>query len=209
MGKNLRFHITFFGYVANVFALKGRKDVDYATLDFISGAATLRADGGYVKVTRRPDLSPFVAFLLQHVDALQANLNAQAIKDRDSHSEITNGRNKICVKPGANLRRIVRQLQERCSEVGEVLRQVEAVDSQIRRRPYEQYIDELRSTGMSGVEYYGSGLFENGKLFFHPERHKLSIKLLGPTRFEVSLDSGLGPISGATTEPGRGIQCVR
>jgi hypothetical protein len=46
MSREPRYRVNFVGYSAYAVARKHGRDVDYAMLDFISGAAFMRADGG-------------------------------------------------------------------------------------------------------------------------------------------------------------------
>jgi hypothetical protein len=55
-----RYGVKFVGYSANVIARKNGRDVEYARLDFVSGAAFMRADGGWVTVPKPIDLKPFL-----------------------------------------------------------------------------------------------------------------------------------------------------
>jgi hypothetical protein len=63
MPREPRYGVKFVGYSANVIARKNGRDVEYARLDFVSGAAFMRADGGWVTVPKRIDLKPFLESL--------------------------------------------------------------------------------------------------------------------------------------------------
>jgi hypothetical protein len=186
MGKDLRFGVKFIGYSAEVIALKGGNEIDYATIDFVSGAVILKAEHGYVMTPKRIDLAPFVASLPQHVDELRASLNACATDETDHYVELAVGENLIKLRATAEIDRVIKQLRKRCSEVEEALRQVEEIGSRIKRRPYDEFIEEIGSTGISGVELYGWGMFQKGRLSFRPERRTLLVKPVGPTQFEVN-----------------------
>jgi hypothetical protein len=49
VSKVSRFGVAFVGYTANIFGLKNGREIEYATLDFVSGCAILKADGGRAK----------------------------------------------------------------------------------------------------------------------------------------------------------------
>jgi hypothetical protein len=63
MPREPRYGVKFVGYSANVIARKNGRDVEYARLDFVSGAAFMRADGGWVTVPKPTDLKPFLESL--------------------------------------------------------------------------------------------------------------------------------------------------
>jgi hypothetical protein len=56
-----KYGVQFIGYSARVIAReKYGREVDYAMLDFVSGATSMHADGGWVMVPKRTDVEPFL-----------------------------------------------------------------------------------------------------------------------------------------------------
>jgi hypothetical protein len=66
-----RYGVKFVGYSAYVIARKYGRDVEYATLGFVTGAAFMKADGGWVTVPKRIDLKPFLESLPKLANELQ------------------------------------------------------------------------------------------------------------------------------------------
>jgi hypothetical protein len=77
MPRAPRYGVKFVGYLANVIARKYGRDVEYAGLDFVSGAASMHADGGWVIVPKRIDLKPFLESLPKLANELQEALLRQ------------------------------------------------------------------------------------------------------------------------------------
>ena len=58
--------------------------------------------------------------------------------------------------------------------------------SEIKRPPYDDYIDEGAKTGIYRVVSYGDAFFVDGELTYHPERRTVLIKPTADIRtFEV------------------------
>ena len=169
MSTTSRFGIKFIGYIADIIALKNGCEVDYATMDFVSGGVILKATGGFVSVTNRADLELFVASLPKRVNELQELLTANMSADNNHVIALACGQNSVHIYSTADPNQVIQELVERCSEIDEVLRQVEDIGSQIERRPYVEYLDEIEATGNCRVEVHGFGLFENGRLSFYPD----------------------------------------
>jgi hypothetical protein len=93
------------------------------------------------------------------------------------------GENEICVAPGADLTKFIRQIVKHASEVQHVLEQAEKIGSRIKRRPYSEYLDEIEETGLARVESHGFGLFVDGKLIFHPNHQVAFVRPQGADLF--------------------------
>jgi hypothetical protein len=57
-----------------------------------------------------------------------------------------------------------------------ILEQAERVGSEIKRPPYDDYIDGSAKTGIYRVVSYGDAFFVDGELTYHPERRTVLIK---------------------------------
>jgi hypothetical protein len=77
MSKSTSFNVLFIGYMAQI---QKEPQVVYASLDFVSGYATLQADGGVVNVPRIGDLKPFVSSLRRDIGELKEGLARNAAK---------------------------------------------------------------------------------------------------------------------------------
>jgi hypothetical protein len=77
MPRAPRYGVKFVGYSGDVIARKYGRDVEYAVLDFVSGAASMHADGGWVTVPKRIDLKPFLESLPKLTNELQEALLRQ------------------------------------------------------------------------------------------------------------------------------------
>ena len=51
-------------------------------------------------------------------------------------------------------------------EIEQVLEQTEKIGSEIKRRPYSEYIDGIEKTGRCQVEVHGIALYVDGRLDF-------------------------------------------
>jgi len=72
MQREAQYGVKFVGYSAYVIARgKYGHEVEYATLDFVSGAASMHADGGWVLVPKRIDLEPFLKGLPEIANELR------------------------------------------------------------------------------------------------------------------------------------------
>jgi hypothetical protein len=88
MPRAPRYGVKFVGYLANVIARKYGRDVEYAGLDFVSGAASMHADGGWVIVPKRIDLKPFLESLPKLANELQeAHISGNAQRTRHLFSK--------------------------------------------------------------------------------------------------------------------------
>jgi hypothetical protein len=74
----------------------------------------------------------------------------------------------IRVPAGADPRKAIQQLTAKFRRLEPVLQQAEIISARIERRPYSEYLDEIKKTGIGRVEIHGIGLFKHGKLTFHP-----------------------------------------
>jgi hypothetical protein len=176
--------VRFIGYSARIIARKG--DAEYASLDFVSGAAALFADEGRLCVPERPALSSAVADLPSCLDELKSLVRSVSPDNDRQGVELRRGDVKIWVKRGANVERVVGQLARRYRAIEPILEQAEKVGSEIKRLPYDDYIDEIAKTGISRVVSYGDAFSVDGKLAYYPERRTVLIKPVGDGRtFEV------------------------
>jgi hypothetical protein len=140
MPREPRYGVKFVGYSADVIARKNGRDVEYARLDFVSGAAFMRADGGWVMVPKRIDLKPFLESLPKLANELQEALLRQrngessqqaiGVPERGAADEMVSvsfGPNTVSVVPGAVINRFIRQLTKRFIEIEPVLEQAEEI----------------------------------------------------------------------------------
>jgi hypothetical protein len=86
------------------------------------------------------------------------------------------GEDEICAAPDTGLRKFIRQITKRFLEIEAVLEQAEPVGSRIKRRPYDEYIDEIGKTGLCRVEAFGFGLYVDGTLIFYPNYQVALVK---------------------------------
>ena len=190
MPREPRYGVKFVGYSADVIARKYGRDVEYAMLDFVSGAAFMRADGGLVTVPKRIDLKPFLESLPKLANELQEALLRQrngelsqqttGVSERagaaDDRISVSFGPNTVLVAPGTVINRFIRQLTKRLVEIERVLEQAEEIGLRINRRPYSEYVDEAGKTGICRVEYHGYALFFGGRLIFYPSYQVVLVK---------------------------------
>jgi hypothetical protein len=191
--------VKFVGYSANVIARKYGRDVEYAMLDFVSGAAFMRADGGLVTVPKRIDLKPFLESLPKLANELQEALLRQrngelsqqttGVPERtgaaDDRVSVSFGPTTVSVAPGTVINRFIRQLTKRFIEIERVLEQAEEIGLRIKRRPYSEYIDEIAKTGIARVEGHGFALLFDGRLIFYPNYQVVLVKEHGANLFQL------------------------
>jgi hypothetical protein len=168
------FAVRFIGYSAYVISRKG--NTDYATLDFVSGAATLFADEGWVIVPKRPALASFVTALPGRIGNLKALAKSATSSNDGDFVEMRCGEAEIRVKRGAEIDLFARQITRRYRKIEPILEQAEKVGSAIKRLPYDDYIDEIAKMGRSRVVFYGDGFFVDGKLLYRPEHQTIFVK---------------------------------
>lgn len=187
MAGKIQYSVKFVGYGAYVIARKYGREVDYAMLDFVSGSTNISADGGFVIVSRRVDLGPFVKQLpdvgteLRHL--LRQHM-AEGLQERVS-VVLSIGRNTISVARGTDVDKFIRQITKRYSEIEQLLAQAEQIGSRIKRRPYADYIGEIERDGLARVEAFGFGLFISGKLIFYPDYQVGLVRPVGKNCCEV------------------------
>jgi hypothetical protein len=192
MPREPRYGVKFVGYTADVIARKYGRDVEYAMLDFVSGATYMHADGGWVTVPKRIDLKPFLESLPKLATELQEALlrrcngessqQATGVSERAAADEMVSvsfSPNDISVAPGTVINRFVRQLSKRFIEIERVLEQAEEIGLRIKRRPYSEYLDEVAETGICRVESHGYALFFDGQLTFYPSYQVVLVKQHG------------------------------
>jgi hypothetical protein len=198
MPSKPKYGVKFVGYSADVIARKYGREVEYATLDFVTGRALVRANIGWVTVSNRADLGPFLRSLpnlardlgeLLHQRAAQAPEENAGTDTRSSMASLTCGQNDVSIAPDTDVNKFIRQITERFTEIEQVLEQAEQIGSRIRRRPYSEYIDEIAKTGICRVEVHGFALFVDERLIFNPNYQVL---LARPTTaqadaFEIQL----------------------
>jgi hypothetical protein len=175
--------VRFIGYSARIIARKG--NAEYATLDFVSGAATLFASQGHLLAPERSALSSAVADLPSCLDELKSLIKSVS-PDSAEHRVLRREEVDICIDQGADVERFVSQVARRYRGMELVLDQAEEVGSEIERLPYEDYLDDIAKTGTARVVSYGDAFFVDGKLRYYPERRTVLVKPRGdgPT-FEV------------------------
>ena len=191
MAHKVQYGVKFVGYSAEV--IRKGCEAAYATLDFVTGHASVHADQGWVS-SKRTDLGPFVQNLpklateLQQRLCLRADRELKGIALRSERVTLSYGEDKIFAAPDTNVKKFIRQITKRFIEVEQVLEQAQLVGSRIKRRPYAEYIDEIEKTGLCRVEAHGFGLFFGGKLMFYPGYQVALVKpTRGPDTFEVHM----------------------
>jgi hypothetical protein len=168
MSNGTTFKVLFSGYRAEI---QKEPQIVYARLDFVSGYATLEADGGHVDVPRPRDLRPFVASLHENIDELERKAGEECCE-----IEVSYGENTLFVQRGADIRQVFKQVLERCRETEKVIRQASRIGKKIKRRPYSEFTDEIAKTGITRLEFHGVGVFENGELSFRLDRREVLMK---------------------------------
>ena len=130
-------------------------------------------------VPKRPALSSAVADLPSCIDGLKSLVKSVST-DSDGHQVgLRRGEVGIRVNRGADVERFVSQLARRYRAIEPILEQAEKVGSEIKRLPYDDYIDEIAKTGIARVVSYGVAFFVDGKLAYYPERRTVLIKPTG------------------------------
>jgi hypothetical protein len=181
MSGKTKYGVNFIGYSAFVGARENGRDIDYAQLDFITGAASLHADGGWVFAPSRAELGSIVAALPARAGEIRKLLRQRAAQtvsqelaetiEKDDSNLIELGNGTIRIRPGTKVNNFIRQVHARLNAIEQVLEQAEQIGRQITRRPYEEYIDEIERTGLCRIEVHGFGVFDDGKLIFFPDYH--------------------------------------
>lgn len=181
MTGDVQLGVKFVGYSAIIVKKENDAEADCAKLDFVTGSALLVVDDGFACVSSRADLGPFARSLTERAATLQERVNSQLSSKNETHHTLdilTLG--SLHVRPRTDLKVFIRHLTERVRELEKIIDEAWRVGSRIVRRPYEDFIDEIRQTGISRVEFYGSGPFIGGRLIFHPSRQTLLMR--GPKR---------------------------
>src|SRR5262249_15302780 len=164
--------VRFIGYSAWIIAREG--NTDYASIDFISGAASLSANEGHLIVPSRAALSSAVADLPLCIDELKSQSDTP---DSDGHRvELRGGQRSIWINRGADIERFVSQITQRYSAIKPIVEPAEKLGSEIERPPYADHLDETEKTGISRVVSYGVAYFVDGKLAYYPERETVLVK---------------------------------
>ena len=203
MSRKAKYAVKFVGYSASVIAAKYGRELEYATLDFVSGAFFMHADGGSVIVPKRVDAEPFLKSLPKLANELEDRLRQRdselsqktdgLLKPTDATGgwiDLSYGPNTVSVAPGTEMNRFIRQANKRFAEIERVVAQAEEIGLRIKRRPYSEYIDEIAKTGIAQVEGHGFGLFVDGRLIFYPHYQVMFIREVAENTFEAhSLDA--------------------
>jgi hypothetical protein len=161
--------------------------MEYATLDFVCGAASMLAYGGYVRAPSRIDLEAFLKNLPGHANELQGSL-------RQREAEIISlsfGPNTVSLAQGTKINGFIRQVTKRFTEVKQVLEQADEIGLRIKRRPYSEYIDEIGRIGICRVECHGYALFVDGRLIFYPKNQVRFVRVTGNTAEVHSLNDDI------------------
>jgi hypothetical protein len=196
-----QYGVKFVGYSAYVMARKYGREIQYATLDFISDVASMHANGGWVMVDNRVDLGPFLRNLpnlASELEQLLCRHVAQALEEGENTGTagdmitLSKGQNEVCIAPDTDVNKFIRQITKRFFEVKPVLDQAYEIGSRIKRRPYSEYLDEIKKTGIAGVESHGFGLFIDGKVSFYPDYQVAFVRPTGERTFEVNLLDEIG-----------------
>jgi hypothetical protein len=91
----------------------------------------------------------------------------------------------VFIEQGANVTRVIKALEKRCRETEDVLEQAWKMGSKIERRPYHEFIEELKLTGISRARVHGVGWYANGRLVFQPDYRESLIKEVAPGQFAL------------------------
>jgi hypothetical protein len=196
MPRQAKYGVKFVGYGAYVIARKNRQEVQYAMLDFVTGGVILNADRGWVRASHRVDLEPFLKSLPDRASELHQILRQGAVSPLvQALGEATGvatdmvtldfGENSVWLFRNADVSKFIRKLETRFYEIKQVLQQAEEIGSQISRRPYCDYINELKETGIARVECQGFGLSIEGNLNFHPSPQVRLVTHRKPNIFEL------------------------
>jgi hypothetical protein len=198
MPRQAMYGVKFVGYSADLIARKYGPEIEYATLDFVSGSVSVHGNGGWIAVSKRIDLGPFVKSLPELTSTLQDLLHqpdGQLIREsgglaapatgKSEMIRLSCGPNSVSVAPGTEIKRFIRQVTKRFTEVEQVLEQAEVIGLGIKRRPYSEYIDEMAKTGLARVEGHGFGLFVDGKLIFYPKHQVVLVRQVSEKTFEA------------------------
>jgi len=201
MTSRVQYGVTFVGYSANVIARKYTRETNYASLDFVTGGALVHAETGFVAVPVLTELGPFLRSLPGRASQIRQLLQQAAEGKLTEHSElysvtssptminIRRGESVIAFAPGTHLARFIKEATKRFLEIDQVLTQAQQIGSQIKRRPYSEYIEEIEKTGISRVEGHGFGLFVHGRLIFHPKYEVALVKHVGERSFQIESTS--------------------
>ena len=183
-----QYGVQFVGYSASVMARKCGREVEYATLDFITGYASVNGDCGRVN-SQRADLGPLVRSLPDLKNELEALLSqhpAHGLEEKGSNMiTVFRGQNTIWVAAGTDLKKFIRQITKRFFEIEQVLEQAEKIGSEIKRRPYSEYLAGIEKTGLAQVEGHGFALYIGRRLIFHPNYQVAFVKMHAPHLYEV------------------------
>jgi hypothetical protein len=165
MSRKAKYGVKFVGYSGYVVARKYGREVDYAQLDFISGVASVQADGGWVMVSKRADLGPFLKDLPNLASELRKRLavgpeeGIEVSRDEPGRASkmvsMCCGKNEVQIAPDADVNKFIRQITRRFAEIEQLLEQAEQIGSRIERRPYSEYLDEIGKSGLARVEGHG------------------------------------------------------
>jgi hypothetical protein len=161
----MQYYVKFVGYMAQIVT---KKEEIHAILDFLTGSTSLKVSGGYVIVPNRCALGPYIASLLTCLNDPDEKSKLSMTRHGVSSTELTHGEDRIRLAPGADPKKVIRRLANRFRQIEPVLEHADIVGSQIERRPYSEYLDEIEATGFAQPKVHGLGVFDKGKFFFHP-----------------------------------------
>ena len=180
MQYKTKYGVQFVGYSAKVIARKYGRQVDYAMLDFAGGGTSIHVEGGLVMVPKRTELAPFLKILPTLATELKDRLRERERETADplERRSLSCGPNTVLIPLGTEINSFIRQVTKRFSEIEKVLEQAEEIGLRIKRRPYSEYTEEFRRTGICRVEAHGFALSVHGKLIFYPE---YQVALVRPT----------------------------
>jgi hypothetical protein len=141
--------------------------------------------------SKRADLGPLVRSLPDLKSELQALLSQQSargLEEKDANMvNLSRGQNTICIAVHTNVKKFIRQVTKRFFEIEQVLEQAEKIGSEIKRRPYSEYLAEIGKTGVAQVEYHGFALYIDRRLIFYPNHRVAFIKMHAPNLYEAHL----------------------
>jgi hypothetical protein len=170
-----KYAVKYVGYAAYVVARgKCGTEIDYATIDFVSGAVSLHANGGSILSPNRNDVASFVNELPELANDLQARLRDPS-KQEDctvaagDFITVPYGLRSVTVAAGTEINGLIRDVNKRFKEIARLLEQAEEIGLRIKRRPYPEYLNEIANTGIARVEGQGFALLIDEKLIFHPD----------------------------------------
>jgi hypothetical protein len=177
MRRDVQIGVKFVGYSAYIVSNENGAEENCAMLDFVSGCVSLSVDDGFAIATSRTDLGTLVDRLPEHQAELQERSNRLSSSGHEAnHTLKVSELGEVSVRPRTDMQAFVRHLAKRFRDLEQVIDQALDIGSRIVRRPYDEFIEETRETGISRIEVHGFGLVKRGHLIFHPSENTASVR---------------------------------